>query len=220
MSKVEEKIKMYKKASSLNTVAAMFGLHIDSEKAKTIKKQHEQFVHDLKEIQAEQEGLQKKADKYDEMSKHLEFTAKSFEEQQAILKEQNKPVEVDKFISDWYKLHENDLEFGIWKYIYDYGEQDKETKFYKWFNNTDNKPIETLIRMKDGYTVKQEQKYMVVFIESEDDRQILFKKGQEYEVDFESNNEGYWEQYFTEKEIKALNKNVWPLAEEVKEEQK
>ncbi|MGL4695205.1 hypothetical protein [Enterococcus larvae] len=34
------------------------------------------------------EELQKKADKYDELSKHLEFTVKSFEEQQTMLQEQ------------------------------------------------------------------------------------------------------------------------------------
>lgn len=68
---------------------------------------------------------------------------------------------VDQFIADWYKRHESDLEFGIWDYIHDYEGHDKDSEFFKWFEYGENRPIETLIRMKVGYTVVKEPLYYV-----------------------------------------------------------
>lgn len=69
-------------------------------------------------------------------------------------------VEVPQFVADWYEVNKGDLEFNIWKYIFEWNNDDYD-EFHEWIGIGDNKPLETLIRMKDGYTVKQEPKWIV-----------------------------------------------------------
>ncbi|WP_086348516.1 DUF1642 domain-containing protein [Candidatus Enterococcus clewellii] len=204
-------------------------------------------------LQAEQEELQKKADKFDELSDaewdeddvilimtefHDEYLVDSENSVEisikyahkiielfqvgvaAEIKRQNKPVKLPGFIVATMKNYDS-LQYMLTEEYYsdcDSSEEIFDDSVYCWI--ADNFDLLCRAWITGNYTTKQEPKYMVIFIESEDDRQILFRKGKEYEVDFESNNEGYWEQHFTEKEIKALNKNVWSLAEEIEEETK
>ena len=63
-------------------------------------------------------------------------------------------VEVPDFVAEWYEKKKRDLEYNIiWEYIYEWGDRE-DNDFKKWMNRSENNPIETLIRMKDGYTVK------------------------------------------------------------------
>lgn len=160
----------------------MFGLHIDSEKAKTIKKQHEQFVHDLEEIQAEQEELQKKADGYDEM---------------------NKPVEIPAYVAQWieeYRKNHPDIapDFGLIAHLDDYfalrnGAPDDLNKGYKEY--MDGHCIEFIKAWLYGYTVKQEPKWAAKGVTDYfkyDDKIILFsneKDAQELAVLIGENGE-------------------------------
>lgn len=53
------------------------------------------------------------------------------------------------------------MEFNIWDYVYRFDDQE-ETSFKKWFNNSETKSFETLVNMHQfGYTVPREKKYMV-----------------------------------------------------------
>lgn len=83
-------------------------------------------------------------------------------------------VVVDKFIADWYDKYEYNLEYTIWEWLRcpERGEGINK-QFYLWLNNCDNKPVETLVKMKlYGYKVKEEIKYNVKVVET---KQILYK---------------------------------------------
>lgn len=83
-------------------------------------------------------------------------------------------VVVDKFIADWYDKYEYNLEYKIWEWLRcpERGEGINK-QFYLWLNNCDNKPMETLVKMKlYGYKVKEEIKYNVKVVET---KQILYK---------------------------------------------
>ena len=78
--------------------------------------------------------------------------AKQLDEPQA------EKVEVPDFVAEWYEEHKYNLDNSIWAYvssITQFHSRDlKLNDFEKWFSDFNNKPIEPLIRMKDGYTVK------------------------------------------------------------------
>jgi hypothetical protein len=76
------------------------------------------------------------------------------------LDEPQKPV-VPQFVADWYEENKDDLEFHIWDYILDWYKQE-ESEFKVWMNYSRNKPIKTLINMKQfGYKVEKEKRYLV-----------------------------------------------------------
>lgn len=83
-------------------------------------------------------------------------------------------VVVDKFIADWYNKNEYNLEYKIWEWMrYPERGEGINKQFYLWLNNCDNKPVETLVKMKlYGYKVKKEIKYNVKVVET---KQILYK---------------------------------------------
>ena len=77
------------------------------------------------------------------------------------------PVVKD-FVAEWYEEHEDDLDFSIFEAcvsLYD----DNSSDFKKWFGNSENKLIETLVRMKGGYTVEkpQQKRYEVKLLSGE-----------------------------------------------------
>lgn len=83
-------------------------------------------------------------------------------------------IVVDKIIADWYNKYEYNLEYKIWEWLRcpERGEGINK-QFYLWLNNCDNKPVETLVKMKlYGYKVKEEIKYNVKVVET---KQILYK---------------------------------------------
>lgn len=142
MSKVKETIEKYNKTNLYGMPLVEFFSELGS---------------DLKEIQSEQEELQKKADAYDEHAESYASLIESYEQ----LQEQNKPVEVPQFVADWFEKNKEDLDYRIWVYIYDFNGHGSDD-FNKWMNGSKNKPIETLICMQNGYTVKQEQEQEAV----------------------------------------------------------
>lgn len=75
----------------------------------------------------------------------------------------NKPC-VDKFIADWYEEYKDDLEFNIWDWVKYTQEEEKikNRQFTEWIGESENKPVETLVKMKlFGYSVKKEKKYII-----------------------------------------------------------
>ncbi|EAE0110784.1 DUF1642 domain-containing protein [Listeria monocytogenes] len=128
-------------------------------------------------------------------------------------------LKVPQFVVDWYEQHRHKLEYSIWGYIYDWDDQDCESDFYDFMKNDNLKPVETLIKMKDGYEVEKEPLYYVHFIEGiggylnmrYDGHQRSNGKDQNYE----------YKTQFTEAEIKAMDKGeaYWLLREPVEEVQ-
>ncbi|HAQ0244129.1 DUF1642 domain-containing protein [Enterococcus faecium] len=76
--------------------------------------------------------------------------------------EHQKPV-VPKFVAEWFEDNKHALDLAIFTAIreLDGKEWPHETDFDNWLDNAENKPIENLIRMKDGYEVEKEPKYIV-----------------------------------------------------------
>ncbi|HFQ3901298.1 TPA: DUF1642 domain-containing protein [Enterococcus faecium] len=76
--------------------------------------------------------------------------------------EHQKPV-VPKFVAEWFEDNKHALDLAIFTAIreLDGKEWSHETDFDNWLDNAENNPIETLIRMKDGYEVEKKPKYIV-----------------------------------------------------------
>lgn len=66
-----------------------------------------------------------------------------------------KPV-VPKVVADWFEENKDDLDTAIFEYLVLWEERYTDSVLYQWFAKSKNKPIETLVRMKDGYEVEKE----------------------------------------------------------------
>lgn len=69
---------------------------------------------------------------------------------------------VPECVAEWYEEHKEDLEYAIYVFCGEfYRDSDRSTReltdFEKWFDNENDNPIETLIRMKDGYQIEKLQ---------------------------------------------------------------
>ena len=76
------------------------------------------------------------------------------------LDEPEKPV-VPQFVADWYEENKTNLEYNIWEYIYNWDKQNI-SQIKIWFDYSSNKPLQTLINMKQfGYEVEKEKRYII-----------------------------------------------------------
>lgn len=124
-------------------------------------------------------------------------------------------LKVPQCVADWYEKYKCALEYSIWKYIYEWADQDYESDFYSFMNHACNNPIETLIKMKYGYEVEKEPLYYVQLIRRlsgylnvrNDESSFLDSP---YEV-------GLNKTKFTEAEIKAMDERYWQFAVPVKD---
>lgn len=109
------------------------------------------------------------------------------------LDEPQKPV-VPKFVAEWFEDNKHALDIAIFIAIRGLDEEEwpHKTDFENWLDVAENKPIETIIRMIDGYEVekskwvvnegdlvirKGEHEAKVYFVESVDDDGILLVNG-------------------------------------------
>ena len=79
------------------------------------------------------------------------------------LDEPQKPV-VPQFVADWYEEHKDNLEYNIWDWIRYTHEEEKiqNRQFTEWLGESENDPVETLVKMKlFGYEVEKEKQYTV-----------------------------------------------------------
>lgn len=78
------------------------------------------------------------------------------------LDEPQKPV-VPKFVAEWFENNKDALDLAIFMAIRELDDEEwpHKTDFENWLDVAKNKPIETLIRMKDGYEVEKEPLYRV-----------------------------------------------------------
>lgn len=76
-----------------------------------------------------------------------------------------KPV-VPQYVADFYESIEDDFEDGVYGLCAQFYEEESELSdgLYWWFKHDDNKPIETLVKMKlYGYDVEKEKLYLASF---------------------------------------------------------
>lgn len=92
-----------------------------------------------------------------------EWVGKQLKDADKVRQELNKPV-VKQFVADWFEENKYDLEFYIWDWIKYTQEEEKieNRQFTEWLGESENKPVETLVKMKlYGYTVEKEKQYLV-----------------------------------------------------------
>lgn len=140
------------------------------------------------------------------------------------LDEPQKPV-VPKFVAEWFEDNKDALDLAIFIAIRELDDEEwpHKTDFENWLDVAENKPIETLIRMKDGYEVEKEPLYYVYFpkiIASPEmffpdiEGAYLMKNGDEVEL---ADNNRFDDMKFTEREIKAIDERYWLFAVPVEE---
>lgn len=72
-----------------------------------------------------------------------------------------KPV-VPQYVADWYEEHKNNFESDLYYLIRFWEEEERTSDFYKWFDDTKNEAIKTLVNMHQfGYEVEKETRYTV-----------------------------------------------------------
>lgn len=72
-----------------------------------------------------------------------------------------KPV-VPQCVADWYEEHKYNLNSEIYYLIRYWGDEERNSDFYKWFDDTKNEAIKTLVNMHQfGYEVEKEPRYTV-----------------------------------------------------------
>jgi len=84
---------------------------------------------------------------------------------------------VPEFVAKWYEEEKDSLEFAVYDIntsIHRKSLNDR-TKIEKWFARADNKPIETVFKMKDGYTIEKPQLF---YLRDELTGQFLAKNNQ------------------------------------------
>ncbi|HGF7918730.1 TPA: DUF1642 domain-containing protein [Enterococcus faecium] len=124
-----------------------------------------------------------------------------------------------KFVADWFEDNKHALDLAIFTKIreLDGKRYPHETDFENWLDNAENKPIETLVRMKDGYEVEKEPLYSVIIAGDYLVKEISCSN----EVKLIST--AYLPQYLahhyqlTEKQIKSIDERYWPFAVPVEE---
>lgn len=128
--------------------------------------------------------------------------------------EPQKPV-VPKFVADWFEECKDALEFSIWELCVDSFNSD-EQGMLGWIQQSENNPIETLIRMKDGYEVEKEPLYTVELPSMTPSKLVFDEDYCKYKIvgDY---TVGRLRHRLTEKEIKYFDERYWAFAVPVEE---
>lgn len=132
---------------------------------------------------------------------------------------------VPKFAADWYEENEDDLEFEIFNLVTTLSEKgyDELTDLEAWFNNFENGPIETFMRMKlFGYKVEKERLYYVL---DKNNHTMLYRSfdysiaqvRSKHAVDPTRKNFNLNEYQLTEQEIRNYDARFMAFAVEVAE---
>ncbi|EAF4548968.1 DUF1642 domain-containing protein [Listeria monocytogenes serotype 1/2a] len=119
-------------------------------------------------------------------------------------------LKVPQCVADWYEKYKCALEYSIWKYIYEWADQDYGSDFYSFMNHACNNPIETLIKMKYGYEVEKEQLYYVQLITNSLGYLNVRNDGRRSLSDSVQND--IFKTQFTEAEIKAMDERYWQFS--------
>ena len=138
------------------------------------------------------------------------------------LDEPEKPI-VPQYVADWYEEHKDNFEYSVQCLCVQGCKPVRQID--TWFDNDDNKPIETLVMMhKFGYIVKKEKLYTVELPNPNGGGYIKVYLGKYQNGKtglYEWNGYSFWKQeekaQLTEAEIKEDFAWLWQFAEEVEE---
>jgi len=128
--------------------------------------------------------------------------------------EPQKPV-VPKFVSEWFEDNKDVLDLAIFMAIRELDDEEwqHKTDFENWLDVVKNKPLETLIRMKDGYEVKKEPMYYIKLPSMTFDTYIIETDTGDL-ISWQNTKTGT---PFTEKRIKDIDERYWAFAVPVEE---
>lgn len=146
------------------------------------------------------------------------------------LDEPEKPV-VPQFVADWYENNNYDFEYNLYRLCALYTERKLFKELDKWFDNDNNRPIETLVMMhKFGYEIEKEKLYTVeipnpigdgytkVYLGRNEDNKVgLCIWGCCSSIEFSDNWKQLDSAQLTENEIKENFDWAWQFAKEVEE---
>ena len=77
--------------------------------------------------------------------------------------EPQKP-KVPQFVAEWYEKNKDGLEWNLYTICVDFFKRELQDDLHNWFRYSDNKPIETLVKMKlFGYEVEKKKLYLASF---------------------------------------------------------
>lgn len=78
--------------------------------------------------------------------------------------EEPQKVKVPQFVAEWYEENKYTLEIAIFTEIKCLSDREwpHKKEFQNWLDLSRNNPIETLIRMKNGYEVEEEPKWKII----------------------------------------------------------
>ena len=132
-------------------------------------------------------------------AKRAELARQIFLEDLKQLDEPRK-VKVKQFVADWYERNENDLDYNIWDYIYNWEDQE-ESEFKNWFNCS-KKAFQTLVNMhRFGYEVEKEKHYKIEVKGVSENSVLIHDKTEECWFFEDDNNEDTIYVYHTRKEL-------------------
>lgn len=131
-----------------------------------------------------------------------------------------KPV-VPQFVADFYESIKDDFEVGMYDLCVNLYTCNLEGKIKYWFDCDDNKPIETLAKMKFyGYEVNKDKLYTVELPNNGGYYHIILARNAIGEIKLISTENVVWKEseyaQLTEAEIKKDFDWTWQFAEEVK----
>ena len=147
------------------------------------------------------------------------YLAEDLDEQQAPINKPEKPV-VPQFVADWYEEHKDNFEYSVQCLCVQGCKPVRQIDI--WFDNDDNKPIETLVKMKlFGYEVEKEQLYTVEIPNPNAGEHVVLCRISDGIVSIAFAKVDRWrgrtDFQLTESEIKKDFEWAWQFAEEVEE---
>lgn len=133
--------------------------------------------------------------------------------------EQEKPV-IPKFVADWYEDHKDNFEIYLSGLCINFTchRERLNDKLANWYEQLENKPIQTLVNMHQfGYEIEKEKQYVVVIPEVGRNGFMQLWKNKEGKLLFNFEDKiRYGEVYLlTEQEIKHRDERLLQFAEEV-----
>ena len=119
----------------------------------------------------------------------------------------NKKPVVPQFVADWYEENKDYFEWNLYNLCVDFYQRELPDDLHEWFTKNNNKPIETLVKMKlFGYEVEKEKMYTVKFV-TEDFGKIyigFFKNYKKLGITSLVSNDDELRTHFNEEELKRF----------------
>ena len=154
------------------------------------------------------------------------YLAEDLDEQQAPINKPEKPV-VPQFVADWYEEHKDNFEIHLSGLCINFTchRERLNDKLANWYEQLENKPIQTLVNMHQfGYEVEKEKLYTVEIPNPNSFSLIILRRNEEGKIyiSFNIPNLEKWKTdeniQLTESEIKKDFEWAWKFAEEVEDD--